>query len=87
MTPLQWVLLPAQLVLLVIIALGISRALLGPTLADRLLAVLLMGSSGVAWLLLISALLPLPALIDVALVLALLAIVVTLALVQGERNL
>jgi multicomponent Na+:H+ antiporter subunit F len=60
------------------------RALRGPSLEDRLTSVLLLGSGGVGLLFLLSVLLQVPALIDVALVLALLAAVVTVALTRRE---
>ena len=86
MTASTLLLLTALLGLLLAIVLGTGRALKGPTLSDRLLALQLMGSGGVAWLLLLSPLLGLPALLDVALLLALLAIVATAALTQREAS-
>jgi multicomponent Na+:H+ antiporter subunit F len=63
---------------------GLLRALRGPTLADRMLAVQLLGTGGVGLLLLLSALLNTPALLDVALVLALLAAVAAAAITRRE---
>ncbi|MBT8429527.1 MAG: multiple resistance and pH regulation protein F [Gammaproteobacteria bacterium] len=61
-----------------------ARAMIGPSLQDRMLSVQLLGTGGVAVLLLLSPLLAMPALIDVALVLALLAAVAAAALTRRE---
>jgi multicomponent Na+:H+ antiporter subunit F len=61
-----------------------ARAMIGPSLQDRMLSVQLLGTGGVAVLLLLSPLLAIPALIDVALVLALLAAVAAAALTRRE---
>lgn len=63
---------------------GLVRALRGPTLEDRMLAVQLLGTGGVALLLLLAIALQQPALVDVALVLALLAAVAAAALTRRE---
>jgi multicomponent Na+:H+ antiporter subunit F len=63
---------------------GLVRAMIGPSLQDRMLSVQLLGTGGVALLLLLSPLLAIPALIDVALVLALLAAVAAAALTRRE---
>jgi multicomponent Na+:H+ antiporter subunit F len=65
---------------------GLIRAWLGPSVEDRFSAVLLMGTGGVAILLILAILLQLEALYDVALVLALLAVVGAVALTQSERK-
>ncbi len=78
------ILLPASVVLLLTLGTGLLRALRGPTLADRMLAVQLLGTGGVGLLLLLSALLKAPALLDVALVLALLAAVAAAAITRRE---
>lgn len=78
------ILLAALLLLLLSLALGLVRALRGPTLEDRMLSVLLLGTGGVAFLLLLGALFRAPALMDVALVLALLAAVAAAALTRRE---
>lgn len=54
-------------------ALGLVRLLRGPTMADRMMAAQLLGTSGAAICLLMSYASELPALLDVALTLALLA--------------
>ena len=64
---------------------GLIRAWLGPTVEDRFSAILLIGTGGVAILLIMAILLQLEALYDVALVLALLAVVGTVALTQSEK--
>jgi len=69
----------AALMLALTLALGLVRAVIGPSTGDRLLALQLLGSGGVGILLLLSAPLGLPALVDVALVLALLAVVMAAA--------
>ena len=61
--------------LLLNILVGLVRVLRGPTPADRMLAAQLFGTTGVAILLLLSQALAAPAIVDVALVLALLAAV------------
>ncbi len=78
-------LLLALLGLLAILLIGLWRAWLGPSIQDRFTALLLVGSSGVAMLLLLSVLLQQPALFDVALVLALLAVVISVALTRGGQ--
>ncbi len=70
------------LLLVLSLLLGLVRVLKGPSLEDRLLSVLLLGSGGVGLLLLLSVSMPLTALIDVALVLALLAAVTAAALTR-----
>jgi multicomponent Na+:H+ antiporter subunit F len=78
------VLLPAMLLLLLTLAVGLVRALRGPSMQDRMLSILLIGSGGVALLLLMSGYLNMPALIDVSLVLALLAVLAAAALTRIE---
>lgn len=73
-------------ILLVSIAAGLWRVVRGPTRADRMLAVQLFSTTGAAILLLLAHGLPQPALIDAALVLAVLAAVVSAALVQLLRG-
>jgi multicomponent Na+:H+ antiporter subunit F len=72
------------LFLLLTLAVGLARALRGPTLEDRMLSVQLLGTGGVALLLLMAVTLHAPALFDVALVLALLAAVAAAALTRRE---
>ena len=79
------VLLPPLLLLLLTLLLGLGRALLGPTLEDRMLSIQLLGTGGVALLLLLAVLTGIPALIDTALVLALLAAVAVVALTRRQE--
>jgi len=72
----------AAVAMMAVLLLGLFRVLLGPTTADRMLAAQLIGTSGVGLLLLLSVLLARPALVDVALVLALLAAVAVIALTR-----
>lgn len=82
MTDSDPMLLVALLVLLTTLLLGMARALRGPTLEDRMLSVQLLGTGGVAMLLLLAVMMRTPALLDVALVLALLAAVSAVAVTR-----
>jgi multicomponent Na+:H+ antiporter subunit F len=66
-------------VLLATVAVGLWRFFRGPTAADRLMVTQLFGTTGVAICLLLSAALGNAAILDVALALALLAVVTTAA--------
>jgi len=79
-------LLIALNLLLLSLLIGLIRAWLGPSAADRFSAILLMGTGGVAMLFILAILLQVAALYDVALVLALLAVVGTVALTQSESS-
>jgi multicomponent Na+:H+ antiporter subunit F len=81
---LQSVLMIGLGLLLLTLLLGLIRALRGPILEDRLMSVLLLGSGGVATLLLLALLLAMPALLDVALLLALLGAVAAAAMTRLE---
>jgi len=70
------------LVLLISMAAGLVRVVIGPSPADRMMAAQLLGTSGIAILLLLSAALDVPALIDVGLIFALLAAVSVAALTR-----
>lgn len=72
--------------LLLTMSAGLMRVLLGPGRVDRLLAIQLVGTSGTAVLLVLGEWLAQPALLDVALLLALLAAVTGAALVQLGRG-
>jgi multicomponent Na+:H+ antiporter subunit F len=76
------------LVLMLSLLLGLVRVLLGPGAGNRMLATQLIGTAGVGLLLLLGSLLEQPALVDVALILALLAAVAAAAFtgVQETRN-
>jgi multicomponent Na+:H+ antiporter subunit F len=66
--------------------LGLLRVLLGPSAGDRMLATQLIGTAGVGILLSLSPLLEQPALIDVALLLALLAAVAAAAFTGQQEK-
>ncbi len=68
-------------ILLASLVLGLIRVWRGPTIADRMLAAQLFGTTGVALLLVLAELQGLPALRNVALVLAVLALMAVLAFV------
>lgn len=72
--------------LLLSMILGLWRVVKGPTLLDRLLTIQLFGSAGVAICLVLAKALALPALFDVALLLAVLAAAAPAALVQRLRR-
>jgi multicomponent Na+:H+ antiporter subunit F len=69
----------AALVLMAGIAAGLIRVAIGPTPSDRMMAAQLMGTSGIGVILLLAPVLAVPALIDVALIFALLAAVAVTA--------
>ncbi len=79
-------LLIALNLLMLSLLIGLFRAWLGPSVEDRFSAVLLLGTGGVAILFILAILLQVEALYDVALVLALLAVVGTVALTQSEKS-
>ncbi|MES9988388.1 MAG: monovalent cation/H+ antiporter complex subunit F [Candidatus Thiodiazotropha endolucinida] len=86
-TPLiDFLLVVALLLLLLSLVLGMIRALKGPSLEDRLLSILLLGTGGVAILLLLSVSMQLTALLDVGLVLVLLAAVTAAAMTRRESD-
>ncbi|ADJ28109.1 monovalent cation/H+ antiporter complex subunit F [Nitrosococcus watsonii] len=70
------------LILIVTIMMGLIRVLRGPTAADRMLAAQLFGTTSVAILLLLAEAMQAPSLQNVALVLALLAAVATIAFIR-----
>lgn len=71
--------LGSALVLLLTMSVGLIRVVIGPTPADRMMAAQLLGTAGIATLLLLAAALGIPALIDVALIFGLLAAVAVAA--------
>ena len=75
-------LLVASGFVLAMVALGLLRILRGPTDADRMMAAQLLGSGGIAALLLAAAT-QLPGAVDVALMLALLAAFASVAFVNS----
>lgn len=74
--------LGAAAFVLVMVALGLLRIVRGPSAADRMMAAQLLGTGGVAISLLLSAAAAAPAIIDVALLLALLAAFASVAFVR-----
>lgn len=78
MTGILWL---CTLLLLLALLLGLWRIWIGPSMADRMLAAQLFGTTGTGILLLQAELMQLPALRDVALILALLAVMATVAFV------
>ena len=74
----------SALLLLATLLLGLVRVFRGPSTGDRMMAAQLMGTTGVGLLLLLQPVLGIPALVDVALVLALLAAVAVAALTAGS---
>lgn len=73
--------------LLLTLLLGLVRIWQGPRPADRILAAQLFGTTGVAVLLVLATVQEVPSLRDVALVLALLAVLATAAFVTREVRL
>ncbi len=69
----------AALVLVVTLCGGLVRVVLGPTPFDRLMAAQLMGTTGIATLLVLAEVVHVPALVDVAVIFALLAAVTVVA--------
>jgi multicomponent Na+:H+ antiporter subunit F len=76
-------LLAAAGVVLAMVAIGLLRLLRGPTDADRMMAAQLLGTGGVAVLLLVAAASSRMAVVDVALVLALVAVFASAAFTEG----
>jgi multicomponent Na+:H+ antiporter subunit F len=72
--------------LLAITALGLLRILRGPNDADRMMAAQLLGSGAVAILLLVSRATAMPAALDVAILIALLAAFASVAFVKGAPS-
>jgi multicomponent Na+:H+ antiporter subunit F len=75
--------LGAAVFIMIVVAIGLLRLLLGPTNADRMMAGQLLGTGGVAALMLFSIARQNFAIVDVALALAVLAAFASLALVLG----
>lgn len=65
------------------VALGLVRILKGPGKADRIMAAQLLGTGGIASLLMLAQATSVPAALDAALILALLAPFVSVAFVKG----
>ena len=71
---------------LTMVALGLVRVLHGPADADRIMSAQLLGTGGIAALLLLAEAMRVPAGVDVALILALLAAFVSVAFATGARR-
>jgi multicomponent Na+:H+ antiporter subunit F len=71
---------------LAMVGVGLVRILRGPAEADRVMAAQLLGTGGIAVLLLLAAATDTPAVVDVALVLALLAAFASVAFVKGASR-
>ncbi len=80
------VFLAAAVFLLLNIAVGLIRVWRGPSAADRMLAAQLFGTTGTAILMLLAAGLAQPALLNVALVAALLASIATVVFVRRSTQ-
>ena len=76
-------LLAAAAVVLAMVALGLVRILLGPSAVDRMMAAQLLGTGGIAVLLLLAQATGMSATIDVALTLALVAAFASAAFVES----
>jgi len=69
--------------ILAMVALGLARVLRGPAEVDRMMAAQLIGTGGIAVLLLLAAARGVPAAVDVGLTLSLLAAFASVAFVKG----
>jgi multicomponent Na+:H+ antiporter subunit F len=78
--------LAAAGLVLAMVALGLARILWGPGDADRIMAAQLLGTGGIAALLLLSEATSVPAAVDVALTLALLAAFIAVAFAKGATR-
>ena len=85
MTITDFLLVAAAFVLLMV-AIGLGRILYGPADVDRILSVQLIGSGGVAVLLLLSVGMNLPPVMDVALMLGLLATFLAVTFLRDAAN-
>ena len=72
--------------ILAMIGLGLWRIFIGPRSDDRLMAAQLIGSGGVAVLLLLSAAMQAPAIVDAALMLAILAVFASVRFVNWRAG-
>ena len=82
---LDGLLVAVALFLLLNVLVGLLRVLLGPTTRDRLLGVVLLGTTGVALLAVLATVSDMPALRDAALALVALATLVVVVQVRGEE--
>jgi len=80
------VLIATALVLLLSMTAGLARVVVGPTPADRMMGAQLLGTTGIAVLLLMGRAFEMPALADVALIFALLAAVAVSAFTRRRLD-
>jgi multicomponent Na+:H+ antiporter subunit F len=78
--------LAVALVLLATMSVGLIRVAIGPTPSDRMMAAQLLGTSGIGVLLVLTRAIAVPALVDVALVFALLAAVAVIAFTRQRAG-
>lgn len=78
--------LAIALLLLATMSIGLIRVVIGPTPSDRMMAAQLLGTSGIGVLLMLAPVIGVPALIDVALVFALLAAVAIIAFTRRRED-
>ena len=76
----------AALVLVITLCGGLVRVALGPTPSDRLMAAQLIGTTGIATLLVLAEVVHVPALVDVAVIFALLAAVTVVAFTRRSQT-
>ena len=74
----------ALMLLILSLCIGLLRIFHGPTIEDRIMSMQLMGTTGVGILLVLGQLMDMPASIDIALVLAMLAAVSVVALTRRK---
>ena len=79
-------LMTAAGLILLTVAVGLVRVLYGPTSADRMMAAQLLGTGGIAGMLLLAKASGVPAVVDVALVLAVVSGFVGIAFARGGRK-
>lgn len=72
--------------ILLTVAVGLVRVLRGPTAADRMMAAQLLGTGGIAGMLLLAKAMAVPAVVDVALVLAVVAGFVGIAFTRSGKT-
>ncbi len=75
----------AAVVLVLTLCGGLIRVAVGPTPSDRLMAAQLMGTTGIATLLVLAELVRVPALVDVAVIFALLAAVTVVGFTRRSQ--
>jgi len=76
----------AAAVVLALVALGLVRVARGPEEADRIMAAQLLGTGGIAVLLLLAQAVAMPGVVDVALVLGLLAAFISVAFAKAAGH-